>query len=662
MKKFFRGLRQELFFPRGAADIAALFFPVPSVGKKPERRPRIFPHAPSKREKMSMVPASSSPASSPRATATDTRSTSPPPPPSPPPPSSTSRYSCVRTLRRTLLGSVVIAVDNRTRQQVAIKCSRNADAPRVCRRRSFFFLQPWPPLPLLAHVRSLCVCARACVRVCVRFVCTRARAVQLDWAGEQLLESPSEEVRIMRRLASDGGHPHLLRLLDWRSASRSVSGESLTVLELCPNGELFEHIAEHGPLSEQRCAEYMRQLVSAVKFCHDRGIVHLDLSLENTLLDARNNLRISDFGMARELERVAPLVLAPLPQPQPPFLSSTPLPSPPSTPASSPLSSPRSQSPSPSSPVFSSERSSSPPPSSSLQSLVLPTVAPGPVTSGIPQQQQQQQQQQPCLWTSSVAAAPMRGRPGKIGYMAPEVYRGLEFDGRLADTFSLGVMLFLMLTGIPPWKRPCESDTRFRMIANGELDKLLVAWDCRVSSSARHLLSRLLCWRPTRYTIEQVAAHPFVALIDTNDIAAAATATVTAAANSGGDNASMHLVAALNTRPSPNRLSSPVPLQPSPTSSSPSPSPSPSSPSSPSTDSLPAPRFGRESLSPPSPTPSSSSSPPSTDSLLAPRSDRESSSSPPSTLSSPPWSRAPHPEHLGIFDAGDFSTQGAHRV
>merc|ERR1711971_56514 len=45
-----------------------------------------------------------------------------------------------------------------------------------------------------------------------------------------------------------------------------------------------------------------------------------------------------------------------------------------------------------------------------------------------------------------------QGTCGKWIYMSPEIYRNEEpFDGFAVDMWAAGVILFLMLTGFPPW-------------------------------------------------------------------------------------------------------------------------------------------------------------------------------------------------------------------
>mmetsp|Transcript_10239 Transcript_10239/g.23274 ORF Transcript_10239/g.23274 Transcript_10239/m.23274 type:complete len:219 (+) Transcript_10239:3-659(+) len=105
-----------------------------------------------------------------------------------------------------------------------------------------------------------------------------------------------------------------------------------------------------------------------------------------------------------------------------------------------------------------------------------------------------------------------QGRCGKFIYMSPEIYRDEEpFDGFAVDMWAAGVILFMMLTGGPPWERACETDERFHYMSNGYLVHVLTEWGIGLSSDAMDLLQRMLFLDPKdRLSLEQVRAHPWM--------------------------------------------------------------------------------------------------------------------------------------------------------
>lgn len=102
---------------------------------------------------------------------------------------------------------------------------------------------------------------------------------------------------------------------------------------------------------------------------------------------------------------------------------------------------------------------------------------------------------------------------GTPEYMAPEVLTTELYDGKVADIWSCGVMLYVLLVGSFPFARQCDEDLKnakalqmmFGRIIKAEYEEPL-----EVSRECRDLLKGLLTADPTqRLLIQQVQAHPW---------------------------------------------------------------------------------------------------------------------------------------------------------
>ncbi|CAI9108212.1 OLC1v1007766C1 [Oldenlandia corymbosa var. corymbosa] len=89
-------------------------------------------------------------------------------------------------------------------------------------------------------------------------------------------------------------HPNVVRLHEVLASKSKI----YMVLEYVDGGELFERIASKGKLSEAQGRRIFQQLIDGVSYCHNKGVFHRDLKLENVLVDARGNVKITDFGLS----------------------------------------------------------------------------------------------------------------------------------------------------------------------------------------------------------------------------------------------------------------------------------------------------------------------------------------------------------------------------
>eukprot|EP00045_Choanoeca_perplexa_P002752 m.26311 g.26311 ORF g.26311 m.26311 type:complete len:471 (-) comp11686_c0_seq1:128-1540(-) len=72
------------------------------------------------------------------------------------------------------------------------------------------------------------------------------------------------------------------------------------VMEYVNGGELFFHLRKEKRFSEQRVLFYSAEILSALTYLHDCGVVYRDLKLENVMLSAEGHIKITDFGLAKE--------------------------------------------------------------------------------------------------------------------------------------------------------------------------------------------------------------------------------------------------------------------------------------------------------------------------------------------------------------------------
>ncbi|OEL30518.1 CBL-interacting protein kinase 24 [Dichanthelium oligosanthes] len=113
----------------------------------------------------------------------------------------------------------------------------------------------------------------------------------------RMLHQIKREISIMKIVR----HPNIVRLNEVLAGKTKI----YIILELITGGELFDKIARHGRLRENEARKYFQQLIDAIYYCHSKGVYHRDLKPENLLLDARGNLKVSDFGLSTLSQNVS---------------------------------------------------------------------------------------------------------------------------------------------------------------------------------------------------------------------------------------------------------------------------------------------------------------------------------------------------------------------
>jgi len=102
-------------------------------------------------------------------------------------------------------------------------------------------------------------------------------------------------------------HPNIVKVLRTiENALFPINTENklsnYLVLEHATYGDMFDVVQKYGKMSEKLAKVLFHQLIEAVSYLHSNNVAHLDLKLENLLLDENYQLKIADFDLSQSLD------------------------------------------------------------------------------------------------------------------------------------------------------------------------------------------------------------------------------------------------------------------------------------------------------------------------------------------------------------------------
>ena len=104
-----------------------------------------------------------------------------------------------------------------------------------------------------------------------------------------------EEQHVVSKL----NHPFIIKT----KADLETESHVLFLMELAEGGDLFDVLNQIYSFSEDQAKFYVASVVLAMEYLHQANIVYMDLKPENVVLDGDGYVKITDFGLSKDLSK-----------------------------------------------------------------------------------------------------------------------------------------------------------------------------------------------------------------------------------------------------------------------------------------------------------------------------------------------------------------------
>jgi eukaryotic-like serine/threonine-protein kinase len=126
----------------------------------------------------------------------------------------------------------------------------------------------------------------------------RLVALKIIGLGRWATKTHIKRFRFEAEAAASLDHPNIVPIHEIGESDGSCYF-SMQLIE----GRRLDEAIRHEPMSTRRAAELIIMLAYTVHYAHKRGILHRDIKPGNILIDADGEPHLTDFGLARPVER-----------------------------------------------------------------------------------------------------------------------------------------------------------------------------------------------------------------------------------------------------------------------------------------------------------------------------------------------------------------------
>lgn len=119
------------------------------------------------------------------------------------------------------------------------------------------------------------------------------KKIRLESEDEGVPSTAIREISLLRELR----HPNIVHLQDvLMQENRLYLVFEFLSMDL---KKYIDSMPKDQQMDKKLVKSYVRQILEAILFCHQRRVLHRDLKPQNLLIDQKGNIKVADFGLAR---------------------------------------------------------------------------------------------------------------------------------------------------------------------------------------------------------------------------------------------------------------------------------------------------------------------------------------------------------------------------